>query len=103
MACFAGRNSRFNDPAVPLEDWRVADEGEFMRATIEGLFDHGRQENIVAVHLLKTTLAVRDELAVPVVPVALVPRCRQPVTVTDRDELCELRVCVVDVCDEGGF
>ena len=63
MACFAGRNSRFNDPAVRLEDWRVADEADFMRATIEGLFDHGRQENIVAVHLLKTTLAVRDELA----------------------------------------
>jgi nitrite reductase/ring-hydroxylating ferredoxin subunit len=63
MACFAGRNSRFNDPAVGLEDWRVADEREFMRATIDGLFDHGRQENIVAVHLLKTTLAVRDELA----------------------------------------
>ncbi len=62
MACFAGRNSRFNDPAVGLEDWRVADAGEFMRATIDGLFDHGQQENIVAVHLLKTTLAVRDEL-----------------------------------------
>jgi nitrite reductase/ring-hydroxylating ferredoxin subunit len=63
MACFAGRNSCFNDPAVRLEDWRVADEAEFMRAAIEGLFDHGQQENIVAVHLLKTTLAVRDELA----------------------------------------
>jgi len=63
MACFAGRNSRFNDPAVRLEDWRVADEAGFMRATVDGLFDHGRQENIVAVHLLKTTLAVRDELA----------------------------------------
>ena len=63
MACFAGRNSRFNDPAVRLEDWRVGDEADFMRAAIEGLFDHGQQENIVAVHLLKTTLAVRDELA----------------------------------------
>jgi nitrite reductase/ring-hydroxylating ferredoxin subunit len=63
MACFAGRNSRFNDPAVRLADWRVAEEGDFMRATVDGLFDHGRQENIVAVHLLKTTLAVRDELA----------------------------------------
>jgi len=63
MACFAGRNSRFNDSAVRLEDWRVEDEAAFMRATVDGLFDHGQQENIVAVHLLKTTLAVRDELA----------------------------------------
>jgi hypothetical protein len=38
------------------------------------------------------------------VPVGLVePRSKQPVTVTDRDELCELRVCEVDVCDGGGF
>ena len=39
MACFSGRNSGFVD-----------------------LFDHGREENIVAVHLLKTTLAARAEI-----------------------------------------
>ena len=63
MACFAGRNSRFNDPAVRPEDWRVADEARFLRHAANRLFDHGQSENIVAVHLLKTTLAVRRELA----------------------------------------
>jgi len=63
MACFAGRNSRFTDPRVSLEHWRVADEASFLEATIEGLFDHGRAENIVAIHLVKTTLAVRSECA----------------------------------------
>jgi nitrite reductase/ring-hydroxylating ferredoxin subunit len=63
MACFAGRNSRFNDPTVRLEEWRVPDEAAFLRQAVDGLFDHGREENIVAVHLLKTTLAVREELA----------------------------------------
>jgi hypothetical protein len=39
------------------------------------------------------------------VPVALsLPRCRQPVTLTERDELCVLReVCELGVCDAGGF
>lgn len=63
LACFAGRNSRFNDPAVRLEDWRVRDEAAFLSRAVDGLFDHGQEENIVAVHLLKTTLAVREELA----------------------------------------
>ena len=37
-------------------------------------------------------------------PVALLePLCKQPVTVTDRDELWELRVSEVAVCDEEGF
>jgi hypothetical protein len=63
MACFAGRNSRFNDPGVRLEDWRVADEASFLRRTVDFLFDHGREENIVAVHLVKTVLAARGELA----------------------------------------
>jgi nitrite reductase/ring-hydroxylating ferredoxin subunit len=63
MACFAGRNSRFNDPALRLDDWRVGDEAGFLRRAVDGLFDHGQQENIVAVHLVKTVLAAREELA----------------------------------------
>src|SRR5262245_31865740 len=61
MACFAGRNSRFNDSAVRLEDWRVADEAGFVGHAVDRLFDHGQPENIVAVHVVKTTLAVRGE------------------------------------------
>ena len=63
MACFAGRNSRSNDPALRLEDWRVVDEAGFLSRAVDGLFDHGREENIVAVHLVKTVLAAREELA----------------------------------------
>ncbi len=63
MACFAGRNSRFNDPSVRLEDWRVADAEGFLRRTLDRLLDHEHAENIVAVHVLKTALAVRSELA----------------------------------------
>lgn len=63
LACFAGRNSRFNDPTVRLEDWRVTDEAVFLGRAVDSLFDHGREENIVAVHILKTTLAAREELA----------------------------------------
>src|SRR5262249_22082436 len=77
MACFAGRNSRFTDPSVRLEDWRVADEAKFLDTTIGGLFDHGREENIVAIHLVKTTLAVRSESADPAVSPLLVAGLRR--------------------------
>jgi nitrite reductase/ring-hydroxylating ferredoxin subunit len=63
MACFAGRNSRFNDSAVRPEDWRVEDEALFIGGAIDRLFDHGNDENIVAVHMVKTMLALRAELA----------------------------------------
>jgi nitrite reductase/ring-hydroxylating ferredoxin subunit len=65
MACFAGRNSAFVDPGPDAEPgagpWQVADPAAFFAAAIEGLLDHGQPESIVAVHLLKTTLAVRAE------------------------------------------
>src|SRR5262249_36260401 len=61
MACFAGRNSRFNDSAVRLEDWRGADEAGSVGHAVDRLFDHGQPENIGAVHVGKTTLAVRGE------------------------------------------
>ena len=35
---------------------------------VESLYDHGREEFIVSVHLLKTALAVRDELAAGMEP-----------------------------------
>jgi nitrite reductase/ring-hydroxylating ferredoxin subunit len=62
MACFAGRNSGFLDRSVDIGAWRVADLGAFFAAAIEKLLDHGCDENIVAAHLLKTTLAARAEV-----------------------------------------
>ena len=63
MACFSGRNSGFVDPAVSLDRWFITDPSGFFAKAVDGLFDHGREENIVAVHLLKTTLAARAEIA----------------------------------------
>ena len=61
MACFAGRNDGFTDTAVDAALWRVESRDAFFRSAVEKLLDHGQTENIVAVHLVKTTLAARDE------------------------------------------
>jgi len=69
LACFSGRNARYTDDSLDVAPWRVADPGAFVDEVIEDLldhdrdeFDHDRDEFIVSVHLLKTTLAIRDEL-----------------------------------------
>jgi nitrite reductase/ring-hydroxylating ferredoxin subunit len=78
MACFAGRNAAYTDPAVDEEVWAVDDPRAFFTEAVRGLFDHGREEFIVSVHLLKTILAAREEIlsgaagpAGPVVAAAL--------------------------------
>jgi hypothetical protein len=63
MACFAGRNSGFLDDSVSLDRWYISRPKDFFARAVDGLLDHGRDENIVAVHILKTTLAARAELA----------------------------------------
>ncbi len=63
MACFAGRNAAFTRNDDLLARWRVGDPAAFVDGLIERLFDHGQGEYIVSVHWLKTTLAVREELA----------------------------------------
>ena len=62
MACFSGRNSGFVDPSIPLDRWLISKPRPFFAKAVDALFDHGREENIVAVHLLKTTLAARAEI-----------------------------------------
>lgn len=63
MACFAGRNARYTSDDEDTQRWRVGDPQAFVAGTVAMLLDHGQPEPIVAVHLLKTTLAVREELA----------------------------------------
>jgi nitrite reductase/ring-hydroxylating ferredoxin subunit len=63
MACFSGRNIGHDDPNVDLEDWRVDDREAFFREVEQALFDHGHDEYIVSVHLVKTARAVRNLLA----------------------------------------
>jgi nitrite reductase/ring-hydroxylating ferredoxin subunit len=62
MACFAGRNAGFLDRSVDEAEWRVGDPLAFLEAGLDGLFDHGEFEHIVACHYLKTTMAAWREL-----------------------------------------
>ena len=62
MACFTGRNAPYTCPEDDREAWRVRDLDAFLDDAVEGLYDHGAGEFIVSVHLLKTVLAVREEL-----------------------------------------
>ncbi|HEY2892283.1 MAG TPA: Rieske (2Fe-2S) protein [Dongiaceae bacterium] len=63
MACFAGRNSGFLDKSVTLDRWYISRPPVFFTRAVEELLDHGRDENIVAVHRLKTIMAARAESA----------------------------------------
>ncbi|MEP7300169.1 MAG: Rieske (2Fe-2S) protein [Caldimonas sp.] len=70
MALFAGRNTPYlvaDDPAMPaLRRWAVADAEAFDAQCIATLLDHGLAQYIYPVHLLKTSVAVRDEIALGV-------------------------------------
>jgi hypothetical protein len=59
LACFAGRNAPYTSPDETWDCWMVTAPADFMRVALEGLFDHGRDEYIESVHVLKTLLAVR--------------------------------------------
>ena len=62
MACFNGRNAGFARADADPEAWLSADTGAQLRQLVERVLDHGQGEHIVSVHLLKTALAVRDEI-----------------------------------------
>jgi nitrite reductase/ring-hydroxylating ferredoxin subunit len=61
LALQAGRNAGFLDTSVEASDWATDDPDGFFGRSIDDLFDHGREEFIVSVHLLKTVLAAREE------------------------------------------
>ena len=63
MACFSGRNHLYTDYEQDLHQWYVDDVPRFFKESKNLLYDHGQQEFIVSVHLLKTTLAVEEEAA----------------------------------------
>ncbi|MDJ0777540.1 MAG: Rieske 2Fe-2S domain-containing protein [Gammaproteobacteria bacterium] len=62
MACFNGRNAGFTTADADPEPWLEGNPRQQMAALIERVLDHGQGEHIVSVHLLKTALAVREEL-----------------------------------------
>ncbi len=61
MACLLGRNKLYVNLDSSQESWFVASPQSFYQDALEILFDHGKEEFIVSVHLLKTLLAVRTE------------------------------------------
>lgn len=62
LACFAGRNVGFADRQQKLAGWRVPDTERFFAGAIDRLFDHGVEDYIVAIHLVKTVMAAREEI-----------------------------------------
>ena len=60
MACFHGRNTAYTSD-VELEDWTSGNPGRDIDEVIDIVMDHGQGEPIVSVHLLKTTMTVREE------------------------------------------
>jgi len=62
IACFTGRNAGYVTNEVD-GDWRVGDRDAFYADCIRRISDHGEDRYILAAHLLKTFLAVREEVA----------------------------------------
>lgn len=62
MACFSGRNASFTTREYDVDAWCGADPTSELNDTLQGVYDHGQGEYIVSVHLLKTALAVREEV-----------------------------------------
>ena len=62
MACFLGRNVPFVDRSQDVAAWAVEDEASFIRTTKHELLDHGLGLPIFSAHLLKTAVAIFEEL-----------------------------------------
>jgi len=63
MACFNGRNAAFTTREMDVERWCPGDPHDQLQGLLERVLDHGEAEHIVSVHLLKTALAVGEEIA----------------------------------------
>ena len=62
MACFSGRNRPFTNADLNEKPWAIDNIEQFFHDQVDALFDHGKEEYIVSVHLLKTLLAAREEV-----------------------------------------
>ena len=70
LACFVGRNSRYVDPELATEEWRVAAVQPFLADAILRVINHGQGRFIFSAHLAKTLFAA-VELAEAVPATAL--------------------------------
>ena len=62
IACFLGRNSKFVNPQLDSSDWLVENPETFVENCVANIVDHGNQEFIVSAHLVKMSMAVREEI-----------------------------------------
>ncbi|HEX2594304.1 MAG TPA: Rieske (2Fe-2S) protein [Rhizomicrobium sp.] len=64
MALFVGRNKSYVAAEQDVARWRVNDRGAFIKREMDGLYDHGIVEPIIACHRVKMLFALEDELVV---------------------------------------
>lgn len=62
IACFVGRNRQFIDPESDESPWYVDDRAGLFDEAYEFILDHGLRDPIFSAHLLKTTVAVEEEM-----------------------------------------
>ena len=62
LALFNGRNAGFTNDELELDRWRPTEVDGQLESLLQRVMDHGQGEHIVSVHLLKTALAVREEI-----------------------------------------
>ncbi len=62
LALFVGRNKGYVNAQQDVAAWRVDDTKGFIASEMDGLFDHGIVEPIIACHRLKMLFALEDEL-----------------------------------------
>ena len=66
MACFSGRNAAFTTAGLDLQKeldcWCADSPDNMMQQLMDKVMDHGQDEYIVSVHLLKTAMAVAEEI-----------------------------------------
>lgn|GEM_PF-1119217 len=61
MLSFYGRNSSFTDESIDESEWMVTDSTNFIKDTLNKVFDHGLAGPIFSAHIIKTGLATFQE------------------------------------------
>ena len=64
MGCFIGRNRNCVDAEQDIAHWHVEDPRAFFDSARDRILDHGQRDPIFSAHLLKTTLAIEEELPI---------------------------------------
>jgi nitrite reductase/ring-hydroxylating ferredoxin subunit len=62
LALFIGRNRKYVHTEEDVLRWQVNDRANFISGEMQGLFDHGIPEPIIACHRLKVLFALEEEL-----------------------------------------